>query len=337
MAALMMTALLGFLALVLDVGNGLAQRRFMQNAADAAAVAGARYLAQNRGTATDAGTMAAMTPYLSGNGSATLAAPTGPATGAWYVQINGSTVGPVNQGSIPSSAWGVRVNATKTFPTFFASVLGHATMTATARATAIYGAASNVLLNWRLTGMPVMPLAFDAYYYDRMIASSNCTYGKRINFRQPVDWPSECTVDEDAHFGFSMLNIGNDCSNQTTKDVLDRLANRPETLDGISISVGTDVMVCSGSRDTTWDYIIQGRPVLVPIIDHATASTCNSNCYARITNFAYVQFEQKAGHGSHSYLQGFWVNPQNAPPLPGLQISTNPTTIVGPVTYALSG
>jgi hypothetical protein len=323
---------------VLDVGNAYAQRRFAQNAADAASIAGARYMAINRAAPSDPGTRGAVTALLPPNGGATLAPATGPDDGAWYVQIDGSPVAPVNgTGAVPAGARGVRVNATSTFPTFVASVLGVETMTVKASATALYGAVSTVLLDWSRTGVPVMPLAFDSYYYDRMIARANCTYGRTINFRQPVDWASECVVDDDAHFGFTMLNIGNDCSNQTTKDVLDRLANRPETLGDISITIGeTDIMVCSGARDTTWDYIIRGRPVLVPLIDHASAAACNSNCYAKVTDFVYVRFDQVVGNGANAYMRGQWVDPLTAPPIPGLQINTTTATIMGPATFALT-
>jgi Flp pilus assembly protein TadG len=337
MGALMMTVLVGFLALVLDVGNAYAQRRFTQNAADAASIAGAQYMAVNRAAPSDPGTRGAVDALLPLNGGATLAAASGPGDGAWYVQPDGSPVSPVNgTGAVPSLARGVRVNATKTFSTYVAGILGIDTMTVKASATALYGAASTVLLDWSRTGMPVMPLAFDAYYYERMLARANCTYGQTINFRQPVDWASECVVDDDAHFGFTMLNIGNDCSNQTTKDVLDRLANRPESLGDLSVTVGeTEIMVCSGARDTTWDYIIRGRPVLVPLIDHATAATCNSNCYATVTDFVYVRFDQVVGNGANAYLRGSWVDPLTQPPIPGLQINTTTTTITGPATYAI--
>ncbi len=49
--ALMLVVLVGFLALAVDVGNAYAERRFMQNAADAGALAGARALALDRGQA----------------------------------------------------------------------------------------------------------------------------------------------------------------------------------------------------------------------------------------------------------------------------------------------
>src|SRR4051812_46260729 len=115
-AALMMTALVGFTALVVDVGDAYAQRRLVQNAADAAALAGARYMAVNRfAGVSDAAVMGAMSPYLTANGGASLGAANGPTNGAWYVKLDGTTVSPVGGGGgAPSSAAGVRVNAKKT-------------------------------------------------------------------------------------------------------------------------------------------------------------------------------------------------------------------------------
>src|SRR5439155_3991119 len=54
LAALLMAGLMGMLTLVIDVGNAYAQRRFVQNAADAASLAAARYLAHNPAGASDA-------------------------------------------------------------------------------------------------------------------------------------------------------------------------------------------------------------------------------------------------------------------------------------------
>src|SRR5687768_17947320 len=81
MGALMMTVLLGFLALVLDAGNAYAQRRFVQNGADAAAIAAARVLANNLDTGTADGTVVAvLNQYLAANKGATFV--TGAALGA---------------------------------------------------------------------------------------------------------------------------------------------------------------------------------------------------------------------------------------------------------------
>src|ERR671935_234170 len=68
LGALMMTVMLGFLGLVIDVGNAYAQRRFMQNAADAASVAAARQLAFGMQTGvSDAAVLDTINTYLAAN------------------------------------------------------------------------------------------------------------------------------------------------------------------------------------------------------------------------------------------------------------------------------
>src|SRR5947207_10491762 len=54
-AALMVSVFFGMLAMAVDIGFGLAQRRSSQNAADAAAMAAARILAKSVDVATDGG------------------------------------------------------------------------------------------------------------------------------------------------------------------------------------------------------------------------------------------------------------------------------------------
>ncbi len=92
-AALLMTALVGFLALVVDVGNAYAQRRYMQNAADAAALAAARLMANSMQTGTtDAAVSATINNYLALNGNGTFVpnAGLGASSGAWYLDGSGN-------------------------------------------------------------------------------------------------------------------------------------------------------------------------------------------------------------------------------------------------------
>src|SRR5207245_4666802 len=89
---------------VIDVGNGLAQRRYMQNAADAAAIAGARHLATSMASGTTDGAVAGViSTYLdaNGRGSYTPGAALAAAEGAWYVTPAGARVASV--GSTMSS------------------------------------------------------------------------------------------------------------------------------------------------------------------------------------------------------------------------------------------
>lgn len=109
-AAMMMVGLMAFLAVVIDVGNIYTQRRIMQNAADAAALAGARLLALNRDSAS---VDAAMRQYARANGAQTCAT------------------------SVLTQS--VVVTASETFSTYFASIVGVRDFSVWASAAAQYG------------------------------------------------------------------------------------------------------------------------------------------------------------------------------------------------------
>jgi len=118
LVALLMVVILGITAMVLDGGYAFAQRRRMQNAADAAAMAGARELAltQDQGQA-----YARAVEYA--------------------VNYNGADSASV---SVNIDTGTVTVTATKSFPTFFAGVLGIDELTASAMAVAGYGAVAEM-------------------------------------------------------------------------------------------------------------------------------------------------------------------------------------------------
>src|SRR5688572_2138263 len=155
MGALMMTVLLGFLALVADTGHAYAQRRFVQNGADAAALAAVRVLANNLDSGTaDATTVAVLNQYLSANNDASFVAGAGLGAdeGAWYVTPNGTRIAAVGSGVGVAAAGfnqlpqiggqyvgGVEIVASKEFDTFFAGVLGFEQMTVGASALGQFG------------------------------------------------------------------------------------------------------------------------------------------------------------------------------------------------------
>ncbi len=108
--ALLLVVLIGFLAVAIDVGNLYAQRRFMQNAADAAALAGARALAL--GEAED---------LVRGE------------VDKYALTVNG---GQVCAAQIESTA--ITVTVGKSFATYFAGVVGVPSLTVAASAAAEY-------------------------------------------------------------------------------------------------------------------------------------------------------------------------------------------------------
>jgi Flp pilus assembly protein TadG len=125
---LMLFALLALAAVVMDGGITYTLRRKAQNAADAAAMAGARLLTLD---ATDAQIKSAINEYaLSRNGAITFTATYSP---------GGQLVG---GDSVPLGATGVQVTARLSSITFFASILGSSKTTAPATANASFGAVS---------------------------------------------------------------------------------------------------------------------------------------------------------------------------------------------------
>jgi len=112
--ALTLTVIVMFLALAVDAGMAYAERRKMQNAADAASLAGAEVLFDG-GTDSDVLDVIdeyALTHNLAGNFEAVYL-PSGQAVGS---------------GSVPSDATGVQVKADEVVSTFFAGIFGIDTM-----------------------------------------------------------------------------------------------------------------------------------------------------------------------------------------------------------------
>ncbi len=137
--ALAMVGLIAFLALVIDGGMAFAARRQMQNAADAAALAGVRKLfALYYGPHTAADEQAiydAVIQYAQQNGVDDPAEVEG-----WFINESEAHTGtnplPGN-GGIPADALGVEATTATSFPSFFAVVIGRNELGASALAAAI--------------------------------------------------------------------------------------------------------------------------------------------------------------------------------------------------------
>jgi len=132
--AVSMAVILGATAVAIDGGNAMAQQRGTQNAADAAALAGAVVIAQKFSGAskTDADVVSAITSAFAEN-SSTMDA-------TYYVDFAHNRVGGVGLGgAIPSDADGIEANGLRSFNTFLASMIGQPTWTAGATATALAG------------------------------------------------------------------------------------------------------------------------------------------------------------------------------------------------------
>lgn len=136
--ALSLSAIVLIVGLVIDGGNALVQRRGAQNASDFAAMAGARVVAEFVGgdttNGTDLNVREAIKNAIRDNGGTppTFGAPNGPR----YVDQNGSLLGYVDTGAIPSTAAGVTLSASRTWRPYFLGIIGTSSWTASASSTA---------------------------------------------------------------------------------------------------------------------------------------------------------------------------------------------------------
>lgn len=140
--AIALVALLAMTGLAIDGGRLFALRRTAQNAADAAALAGTRELAQvvarcRAGSqANDLRVWNAVAQFAVQNG---LNPSAGDTLEAWYVNRDGNRLGRVGMGSIPNGATGVSVVLTTTQPSYFLQLVNSAEMRANGKSAAMTG------------------------------------------------------------------------------------------------------------------------------------------------------------------------------------------------------
>lgn len=171
--ALSVAVVLAATALVIDGGNAMAQQRGTQNAADAAALAGAVVIAERMGGADrdDDDVETALENAFDNNDADMLT--------SHYVSFNGTVVGTVgSEGSIPNDADGVRATGERSFDTFLASIAGQPNWDAQAQATALAGSLRGLCS--AADGCGVMPVTYS-------IPITSCD-GSNRPLRIGVDW-----------------------------------------------------------------------------------------------------------------------------------------------------
>lgn len=151
--ALLAVVLFGLMALAIDGGLMYFERRVMQNAADAAALAGARVMARTfsgGGVGAADGTIRATAQrYHQANHKASLSA----TLRVDYVDGSGNVVG-----GGPAGARGVRTTSTANQDALFSRVLGFSVLRPSAQATALFGPAGS--------GVGLAPIAVDDQLQD---------------------------------------------------------------------------------------------------------------------------------------------------------------------------
>ena len=179
--ALVLLVLLGFAALAIDGSNVYLQRRRMQTAADAAALAGARSMALNK-------TNSQVSTEIQS-----------------LATTNGAEIGTLNWGYISDNT-GVQVTTQKTFDTYFARVLGFDDLTVSASSRAEYQPVKKIdKLFPMAVNCDCVEFGSEVTFENSVVDSEleSCTYnlnvkpGQTFNIRdyihykdsnQPVDW-----------------------------------------------------------------------------------------------------------------------------------------------------
>lgn len=181
--ALMLVGILAMAGLIFDGGSAYVYRRNMQNAADAAAFAGARefLLRTDNSAATEQKILAAINTYAAQNGAPTTVS-------AFFVDISNNQVGAQIglNGGVPASivrrglynampaqvgndATGIRVVTERTFPTVFLGVINSTLGSVGARATVQTGKSA--------PPNGLMPIAVPRCYVDKLAQSPLCGTG----------------------------------------------------------------------------------------------------------------------------------------------------------------
>jgi hypothetical protein len=140
LAALCFVVLVACLGLALDGANAFGQRRVLANAADAAALAGARELIARRdqgGGSTHINH--AIEEFLTGQNGLDADDLTWRAFYVDRLSPDGSLGQIVNGARPPSGADGVRVELSYAFPTYFMGVFGQVSLSVSGRAAAVFG------------------------------------------------------------------------------------------------------------------------------------------------------------------------------------------------------
>ena len=294
--------------MVIDGGYGLAQRRTAQNAADFAALAGARIVAEKIGgdtlDGTDANVRAAIAQTAAANGAAPIVF--GASGGPFFVDSNGATLGYVGTGTIPSTAVGVNVATSLTWRPFFLGVVGINSWSASASATARGGYAA---------GGPVggvFPAGIAEAYFN---ARQTCSGQISTDPSSPC-YPTQLTPGTlNVPGGFSWLKFGCDgyglgqsggCSD--SKTLLQEEIGPPPDSHGCCTQVGLPgsldrIGSLPGNKvSADCSYYIDNQ-VLATVAVWDVAGGTGSNAWYHIVGFA--GFQITACDGAKD-LQGVW-------------------------------
>lgn len=210
--------LVACLGLAIDGANAFGQRRLVSNAADAAAIAGARELIAQRDRGSG-GTQVnrVIEEFLTDRNGLDEDELTWEAFYVDRLDPEGSLGSVVNGARPPSAADGVRVELTYSFPTYFMGVFNMRTLDAGGSAAAVFGPLGTAV------GQDLAPLALSRDAQEILEDERNVTIDMRGKLAEVNFWdldpsllpPDVITMGNIAHVSFAEVDeepeTGNDC------------------------------------------------------------------------------------------------------------------------------
>lgn len=344
--ALGSTVIILSVALVLDGGNALVQRRSSQNASDFAALAGARIIATwidgDMVNGTDTNVRAAITATLAANDADPVTFGTDPdgvgplQGGPRYVSEAGATTGYVGAvgGAIPASTVGVTVGSSTTFRTYMLGIVGMNQWTASSVATARGGYAASA------PGGTIFPAGISKAFFDTypfctgaVGSSPDCAVQRltpgNLNIPGGFGWLKFGATGQCAGFG---LGMSGGCENNRPFLQEEIGDNGPGGNEPPGNSFGCCSMVSGdpnldrigslpgNKASADCDYYIDNEIVVtVPIWDYAGGNGANG--WYHIIGFAGFQITECEGGKN---IAGVWRK----------QFTQGPTTATSPGEFA---
>ncbi len=307
--ALMLVVLLGMAGLVFDGGTAYAERRRMQNGADAGALAGAQQLTKT-GT-TNHHVYSAINLMVNGNGSPRYGGQT-IGFSANYISQGGSLGAAIQDvgNFVPSTAIGVQVVANTTFTTFFMGVLGNPTGAASAVGTATFGrisGASNGMLPFGPQCLVSNPQTL-----------ADCFTPGQFQFGVPINLWAGNGAGNLGWFGWDNTDpsaSGSIASAQMQAANLcysgEMYYTNPNNSSDHSIDIGDPVNGSSGvangnASKTCMDTYIVGKSYLMPIWG-TTNGLNGANAIYYIVGFAQFEVQSYYLPQSGGYITGIFV------------------------------
>lgn len=277
--AIMMTAILAFLGLLIDGGRAYEGRRICQNAADSGAFSGAQALTVRTGndSAADLKIKTTISTFAIANGAASAAN-----VSANYIYDDGSLGPVIGSGAVPSTATGVKVNVSLSFQPFLLTVLsGSASAAVSATATAQSGPPTEM--------DNLMPMTLQTQTF---------TYGVpyqlfgNVTGSGAFQWLSYDCLSSNG----DLVDYLTQAKSSGVVEVGDSVCSGPGVENSHTVNEALDAWLAKPADERIWT---------IPIYDYVTAS--GSNLLYHIVAFALFEFDGYRFTGSNKYVMGKFI------------------------------